>query len=267
MSLFDDHNLAEIAHPDYPGERLVSARNPALAEERARTRQDLLAATEVELDKVVRSVEAGRLRAAGAIGVKAGKVIGKYKMAKHFELTIEDDVFSYALNQDSITEEANLDGIYIIRTSVDAATIDAAEVITNYKSLANVERDFRSIKAIDLDLRPIHHHTETRVKAHVFTCMLAAYLTWHLRKAWAPLTFTDEHRPEPEDPVVAAQRSTDAYKKASTRALPDGRPAHSFQPLLRHLATLTRNQMQITNADVPTFELLAEPTPDATGGF
>src|SRR5699024_7223650 len=128
---------------------------------------------------------------------------------------------------------------------------------------ANVERDFRSIKAIDLDLRPIQHHTETRVKAHVFTCMLAAYLTWHLRKAWAPLTFTDEHRPEPEDPVVAAQRSTDAYKKASTRALPDGRPAHSFQPLLRHLATLTRQQTHITYAHVPTSEVLADPAPDA----
>src|SRR5665811_1045765 len=199
MSLFDQANLAEITHPDYPGERLIACRNPALATERARKRLALMEATDTEPTKIVAAVAAGRLAGAGKIGVRVGKVVGRYKMAKHYTLTITDDTFSYQRNTQAITAEAALDGLYVIRTTVGPEQMDAAKVVATYKSLARVERDFRSIKSIDLDLRPIHHYTETRVRAHVFICMLAAYLTWHLRQAWAPLTFTDENRPEPID--------------------------------------------------------------------
>src|ERR1019366_8651963 len=196
MSLFDQVNLAEITHPEYPGERLVACRNPALATERARRRLALLDATDTELAKVVAAVATGRLADAGKIGIRVGKVIGRYKMAKHYTLDITETTFAAARDEDHISAEAALDGIYVIRTTVPVEQMDPAKVVATYKSLARVERDFRSIKAIDLDLRPIHHYTETRVRAHVFICMLAAYLTWHLRQAWAPLTFTDENRPE-----------------------------------------------------------------------
>src|ERR1019366_4062096 len=176
MTLFDQANLAEITHPDYPGERLVACRNPALATERARKRLALLEATDTELTKIVAAVVAGRLNGAGKIGVRVGKVVGRYKMAKHYTLTITDDTFSYQRNTQAITAEAALDGLYVIRTTIGPEQMDAAKVVATYKSLARVERDFRSIKSIDLDLRPIHHWTETRVRAHVFICMLAAYL-------------------------------------------------------------------------------------------
>ena len=191
MSLFDQVNLAEITHPDYPGERLVACRTPALATQRARKRLALLEATDTELSKIVAAVAAGRLAGAGKIGIRVGKVIGRYKMAKHYNLTITDDTFAFTRNQEQITAEAALDGRYVIRTTVRPEQMDTAKVVATYKSLARVERDFRSLKAIDLDLRPIHHYTESRVRAHVFICMLAAYLVWHLRQAWAPLTFTD----------------------------------------------------------------------------
>jgi len=267
MSLFDQANLAEITHPDYPGERLVACRNPALATERARKRLALLEATDTELAKIVAAVDAGRLSGAGKIGVRVGKVIGRYKMAKHYTLDIANDTFVFTRNQDAITAEAALDGIYVIRTTVPVEQMDAAKVVATYKSLARVERDFRSIKAIDLDLRPIHHWTETRVRAHVFICMLAAYLTWHLRQAWAPLTFTDENRPDPLDPVAPAQRSKGADRKAATKTTTDDQPARSFTTLLGHLATLTRNHLRVAGHDQSGFDLLAIPTPTQRRAF
>lgn len=261
-SLFDEANLAEITHPDYPAERLVACRNPALADQRAWKREQLLAATEADLAPIAAAVTAGRLTEAGKIGVRAGKVVGRHNMAKHFDLVITDGQFGYARNEASITAEAALDGIYIIRTSVPEQAMDAATVVRTYKSLANVERDFRSLKSIDLDLRPIHHWTSDRVRAHVFLCMLAAYLVWHLRTAWAPLTYTDEHRPEPADPVAPAKRSTAAGRKASTRTTETGEPAYSFTGLLDHLATLTRNRIHVTgHDDEGGFDLVATPTP------
>jgi hypothetical protein len=267
MSLFDQVNLAEITHPDYPGERLVACRNPALAQERARKRLALLEATDTELSKIVAAVAAGRLAGAGKIGIRVGKVVGRYKMAKHYTLDITDDTFVFTRDQDQITTEAALDGIYVIRTTVPAEQMDAAKVVATYKSLARVERDFRSIKSIDLDLRPIHHYTETRVRAHVFICMLAAYLTWHLRQAWAPLTFTDENRPEAADPVAPARRSKDADAKAATKTTTDELPARSFTALLDHLATLTRNHLRVAGHDQSGFDLLAIPTPTQRRAF
>ena len=239
MTLFDQANLAEIAHPDYPGERLVACRNPALAQERARKRLALLEATDAELSKIAAATAAGRLSGAGKIGIRVGKVIGRYKMAKHYRLTITNDTFAFTRDTDQITTEAALDGIYLIRTTISAEQMSTAKVVATYKSLSRVERDFRSIKAIDVDLRPIHHHLETRVRAHVLICMLAAYLAWHLRQAWAPLTFTDENRPDPPDPVAPARRSQDADHKAATKTTTEHLPARSFTALLDHLATLT----------------------------
>jgi Transposase DDE domain len=183
MSLFDQVNLAEIAHPDYPGERLVACRNPALATERARKRLALLEATGIELAKILAAVDAGRLAGAGKIGIRVGKIVGRYKMAKHYILDITETTFAFTRDQDQITTEAALDGLYVIRTTIGPEQMDAAKVVATYQSLARVERDFRSIKATDLDLRPIHHYTESRVRAHVFICMLAAYVVWHLRQA------------------------------------------------------------------------------------
>jgi hypothetical protein len=260
MSLFDEQDLAEIAHPDYPGERLIACRNPALAEERARKRSELLAATEADLAVVAASVGSGKLVGAGNIGVRVGKVADKYKMAKHFALTIEDNRFSYARRQEQIDTEAALDGIYVIRTSVPEERMDAAETVRVYKSLANVEKIFKSLKSFDLRIRPIHHRTEERTRAHVFLCMLAGHLTWHLRQAWTPLTYTDEHRPVPENPVTTATRSDEAQAKASKRVLADGTPAHSFRSLLGHLATRTRNTLRPTGTEA-TVELTALPTP------
>jgi hypothetical protein len=241
MSLFDQVNLAEITHPDYPGERLVACRNPALATERARKRLALLEATDIELAKILAAVDAGPLSGAGKIGVRVGKVIGRYKMAKHYRLDINETTFAFSREQDQITTEAALDGLYVIRTTVPAEQMTAAKVVATYKSLSRVERDFRSLKAIDVDLRPIHHYTQGRVRAHVFICLLASYLVWHLRQAWAPLTFTDENRPDPLDPVAPAQRSQGADTKAATKTTTDGQPATSFTALLDHLATLTRS--------------------------
>jgi hypothetical protein len=266
MSLFDQHDLAEIAHPDYPGERLIACRNPLLAVERARKRGDLLAATEKLLAPIIARVNAGRLSGADAIGVAVGKVINKYKVGKHFHYTITDTGLTIARRHDQIAAEAALDGIYVLRTSVPADQLDAAGVVIGYKNLANVERDFRIIKIDDLDLRPIHHRLDDRVKAHVLICLLACYLVWHLRKAWAPMTFTDEHPPQRDNPVAPAQRSADADAKASIQHDPAGNPLRSFRGLLDHLATLTRNQVRYhgTDTDIP---ILAEPTPDQRRAF
>jgi len=202
MSLFDQQNLAEITSPDYPGERLVACRNPVLAADRARTRSELLAATEKLLAPIIARVAAGRLTGAGEIGVAVGKVISKYNTGKHFVITITDDSLTVARSQAQIDAEAALDGFYVLRTPIPASQLDAAGVVTTYKNLKYVERDFRSIKADDLDLRPVFHRLEERVKAHVLICMLACYLTWHLRRAWAPLTFTDEHPPTATGPAA-----------------------------------------------------------------
>ena len=261
MSLFDQANLAEITHPDYPGERLIACRNPALAQERARKRLALLESTDIELTKITAATTAGRLAGAGKIGIRVGKVIGRHKMAKHYTLTITDTEFTYERDTDAITAEAALDGIYMIRTTVSLEAMTPAKVVATYKSLSRVERDFRSLKSIDLDLRPIHHHIETRVRAHVFICMLAAYLVWHLRAAWAPLTFTDEHRPDPVDPVAPAKRSQAADTKAATKTTTENLPACSFTGLLDHLATLTRVDLRYGDHEqAPTVPTLTEPT-------
>ena len=259
LSLFDEQDLAEITSPDFPGERLVACRNPVLAAERARKREDLLQATEKLLAPLTARVAAGRLHGAAAIGVEAGKVISRYKTAKHFEVTITDTSLAVTRRQEQIDAEAALDGFYVLRTPVPASHLDGPAVVAAYKNLAHVERDFRHIKSDDLDLRPVFHRLEERVKAHVLICMLACYLTWHLRKAWAPLTFTGEHPPAPANPVAPARRSAAAQAKASAQHDPAGRPYRSFRSLLTHLATLTRNQVHFAGAraDVP---MLTEPT-------
>jgi DDE family transposase len=266
MSLFDSHDLAEITHPDYPGERLIACRNPQLATERARKRDDLLHATEKQLTAITDRVARGTLAGAGDIGVAVGRVIDKYKMGKHFHRTITDTSFTWRRDQDRIAAEAALDGIYVLRTCVPADQLDPAGVVTGYKNLAHVERDFRIIKADDLDLRPIHHRLNDRVKAHVLICMLACYLVWHLRKAWAPITFTDEAPPERDNPVAPAQRSAAADAKASTQHDPAGNQLRSFGGLLDHLATLTRNQVRFAGTDID-MPILAEATADQRRAF
>jgi transposase len=259
LSLFDEQDLAEITSPDFPGERLIACRNPVLAADRARKREDLLAATEKLLEPVIARVQAGRLAGAGPIGVEVGKVISKYKTAKHFHAAISDDSLSVQRKQDQIDAEAALDGFYVLRTPVPAAELDAPAVVTAYKNLKYVERDFRHIKADDLDLRPVFHRLEERVRAHVLICMLGCYLTWHLRRAWAPLTFTDQNPPAPANPIAPARRSAAAQAKASYQHDQAGQPYYSFRGLLDHLATLTRNQVRFTGTRA-TVPMLAEPT-------
>lgn len=272
MSLFDEQDLAEITHPDFPGERLIACRNPALAELRARKRDDLLSATEQELNKVIARVQAGTLTGADKIGIAVGKVIDKYKMAKHFTIHIGDSSFSHRRDQTRIDAEAALDGIYVIRTDVPATTLDTAGVVMAYKSLSGLERDWRNIKIDDLDLRPIHHYLTRRVEAHLLICMLAQYLVWHLRRAWAPLTYTDEHPPTRDNPVAAAQRSQHANAKAHNHTDTDDNPLRSFRGLIDHLGTLTRNttvfaKHQLDVLATPTttqrraFELIGAPVP------
>jgi len=259
LSLFDEQDLAEITSPDFPGERLIACRNPALAAERARKRQDLLAATEKLLAPILARVQAGRLAGAAGIGIEVGKVISRYKTGKHFEVTITDTTLAIRRRQDRIDAEAALDGFYVLRTPVPASELDAAAVVTAYKNLKYAGRDFRHIKSDDLDLRPVFHHLEERVKAHVLICMLACYLTWHLRKAWAPLTYTDEQPPGQDNPVAPARRSAAAQAKASGQHDTAGQPCYSFRGLLEHLATLTRNQVRYAGTEV-TITMLTEPT-------
>jgi Transposase DDE domain len=259
-TLFDEQDLAEISHPDYPGEPLVACRNPFLAADRARKRSELLTATENLLAPVLAAITAGRLAGADRIGLRVGKIINRYKMAKHFQVTITDTTLHLTRKTDQIESEAALDGIYVLRTTVPAETLDAAAVVTAYKNLAKVERDFRSLKVDDLDLRPIFHRLEDRVRAHMLICMLARYLTWHLRKTLAPLTYTDEHPPTGKNPVAPASRSPAAEAKASRHRDPDDNPVRSFRGLLDHLATLTRNQVRLAGTE-HTVTILAEPTP------
>jgi len=264
MSLFDTQDLAEISHPDFPGERLIACHNPQLAAERTRKRDDLLAATEHLLEPIISRVTAGRLAGADKIGVAVGKVINKHKVGKHFHYRITDTSLAIQRRHDQIAAEAARDGIYVLRTNIDATELDPAGVVIGYKNLAKIERDFRIIKADDLDLRPIHHRLDERVKAHVLICMLACYLVWHLRQAWAPMTFTDEHPPQRDNPVAPAQRSANAEAKASAHHDAQGNPLRSFRGLLAHLATLTRNDLRYGEATIPA---LAEPTPDQRRAF
>jgi hypothetical protein len=259
LSLSGQQDLAEITSDDFPGERLVACRNPVLAAGRARKREDLLQATEKLLAPVIARVQAGKLHGAGQIGVEVGKVISKYKTGKHLAVTITDTSLAAERKQDQIEEEAALDGFYVLRTPVPAAELDTPGVVAAYKNLRYVERDFRHIKADDLDLRPVFHWLEERVRAHVLTCMLACYLTWHLRRALAPLTFTDDNPPEQENPVAPARRSAAAQAKASYQYDPAGQPYYGFRGLLEHLATLTRNQVRYTGTQV-TVPMLTEPT-------
>jgi hypothetical protein len=260
LSLFDQHDLAEISHPDFPGERLIACRNPLLAAERARKRTELLAATEADLAAIAERVARGTLAGAGHIGEAVGQVIGKYKVGKHFKRTITDTSFTYERKHDQIAAEAALDGIYVLRTSVPTDQLDPAAVVAGYKNLAHVERDFRSIKTDDLQLRPIHHRLTDRVKAHVLICMLACYLVWHLRQAWAPLTFTDEHPPRRDNPVAPAQRSDQALTKVARKRTEDDYPVHSFTSLLTDLGTICANYIQPTD-DLPAFTKTTTPTP------
>jgi hypothetical protein len=267
LSLFDTTDLACFTHPDYPGERLVACRNPLLADERRRKRAELLAATEEALAPIVTAVETGRLVGAEKIGMRLGKVINKRKMAKHFEVQITDTTLAISRRQASIDAEAALDGIYVLRTTISDDDLDAPAVVSAYKDLANVERDFRHIKVDDIDLRPIHHRLEARVRSHVFICMLAAYLVWHLREALAPLTFTDETPPSRINPVAPAERSAGARRKSAHKINRHGEEVRGFRELLDHLATLTRNTMAITTGTTTSFEMLATPTPTQRRAF
>lgn len=266
LSLFDTRDMAEISHPDFPGERLIVCRNPMLAHERSRTRHDLLLATEEKLEKIAVATSRAKRRLKGKdrIALRVGKVINRFKMAKHFALTITDEGFSYRRKEDSIAQESALDGIYVLRTSVAPEVLDANQVVGAYKGLSQVERAFRSLKSIDLKVRPIFHRLAERVKAHVFLCMLAYYVEWHMRKALAPILF-DDHDPAESRPnmVAPAERSEAAGRKAKTKVTEEHLPVHSFRTLLSDLATITRNTVEVKPAShAPArFEKLARPTP------
>jgi len=251
LGLFDERSLMEIASPEYPGERLVACRNPQLAALRAHKRQDLLAATEKNLQQIKDRVDAGRLKGADAIGLRVGKVVNQYKVAKHFELQISDASFSFTRRHEAIAAEAALDGIYIIRTSVEAARMEAAECVRNYKALANVERAFRSLKTM---------------RAHILLCMLAYYVEWHMREAWRELMFadTDLAAKSTRDPVAPAQRSQQAQEKVVSRTVADGTPVHSFSTLMAELGSIVRNTCRTPGAgpEAPTFDIIT--TPNAT---
>ncbi len=263
LGLFDQRNLVELSSPEYPGERLVACRNPELAKLRSHKREELLAATEKSLQAIKERVDAGKLKGADAIGLRVGRLINQYKVAKHFELAIGDNSFTFTRKREAIAAEAALDGIYIIRTSVDAQRMDAADCVRNYKALANVERAFRSLKTVDLKVRPIHHRTAERVRAHILLCMLAYYVEWHMREAWRELMFadTDQAAKARRDPVAPARRSQAALDKVARHTLDDGTPVHSFSTLMAELATIVRNTCRTPSAgpDAPTFDLLTTP--------
>ena len=259
LSLFDQANLAEITSEDYPGERLIVCRNPLVAAERARKRSELLEATERGLAEIAQRVERGTLHGADQIGLAAGPALRRYKVKKHFEVTITDTTFTYKRNTEQIDAEAALDGIYVLRTNLPDTELATGDVVRSYKNLEQVERAFRTLKGPALEIRPIHHHLEDRVRAHVFLCMLAYYLTWHLRHAWAPLLFKDEQPPDRPDPVAKATRSTAAQRKARTKTTSAGEICHSYKSLLAELGTLTRNTIRLPNTTA-TFHKLAQPT-------
>ena len=281
LDLFDERNLLSLTHEDYPGERLIACRNPALARLRAEKRKDLIAATTRELEKTAAMVRSGRIEGADKIGVRVGKVIGKYKVGKHFDLEIKDGSFTFKVNEGRIAAEAALDGLYVIRTSVGQADMPAEQAVLDYKRLAKVERAFRAMKGVDLHVRPIRHRLEDRVKAHIFLSMLAYYVQWHMIEAWAPLTFKDEAGKDEAgkdeagkdeagedaarqaDPVAPAKRSQAALDKVHSHTLADGTSAMSFTRLLAHLATIVRNTLRPRSArpGEATFTLTTRPTP------
>ena len=264
LGLFDERNLLELSSPEFPGERLVACRNPELAKLRAHTRDDLLLATEQSLQKIKARVDAAKLVGKDKIGLAVGKCVNRYKVAKHFELVITEHAFAFARVVGSIAAEAALDGLYVIRTSVKAQRMDASTCVRTYKSLAQVERAFRSLKTTGLLVRPIHHHLEGRVRAHIFLCMLAYYVEWHMREAWRELMFADcdQDAKLTRDPVAPAKRSDAAMKKVTSRMLDDGTPAHSLHSLMQDLSTITRNTCRTPNGtkDAPTFQLTTTPT-------
>lgn len=271
-SLFDETNLAEIQSPDYPGERLIACFNPLLADERGRKRQELLSATEKSLEKLSREVSRRTKTPLGKaeIGLKAGRILGRYKMGKHYQLTIEDGRFAWVRREAAIARETGLDGIYIVRTSQSKSQLSAEDAVRKYKSLAIVERAFRCLKGVDLLVRPIHHRTENHVRAHVFVCMLAYYVEWHLRQALAPLLFHDEELDTnrvKRDPVAKAQPSESVRRKKHTRVGDDGLPLHSFQTLLADLATRCRNTAHVKSENAHTLQLLTELSPLQTRAF
>lgn len=266
FGLFDERNLFEFTHPDYPGERLVACRNPEMAMRRREKRQSLIEATKKELDKVQRMVGSGRLKGKDKIGVRVGRVVNKYKVAKHFELTIGEGCFSYKLNKKRIDREAALDGIYVVRTSLPESRMKAAETVLSYKRLSEVERAFRSLKSIDLLVRPIRHHKVDRVRAHIFLCLLAYYVQWHMFEAWRPLLFSDEdlEAKERRDPVEPAKRSEGALEKIHTKKLPNGDTVHSFRTLLKDLSTIVRNSCRRKGAGENEGCFTIDTTPSAS---
>jgi transposase len=266
LSLFDSRDLAEITHPDFPGERLIACFNPLLAEERARKRPELLAATEKELEKIAVATRRKKrpLRGKQNIGLRVGKVLNRHKMGKHFQIEIQDDSFSYQRKQANIEKEKSLDGIYVIRTNVPPEVFSSEQAVRNYKSLSGVERAFRSLKTVDLHVRPIHHREPDRVRAHIFLCMLAYYVEWHMRQDLAPLLFDDDDKAAAEQArasvVAPAQRSASAQQKVSSRRTPDDLPVHSFQTLLSDLATIVANRVQPKDAAILAFDIITTPT-------
>jgi len=266
MSFFDKTDMVEIAHPDFPGERLFACFNPLLAEERARKRPELLAATEKQLEKIATATKRARrpLRGKQNIGVRAGKILNRYKMGKHFELRIEEDSFHYKRKEANIEREQSLDGIYVIRTSVKQDALSGEQVVASYKSLSGVERAFRSLKTVDLHVRPIHHRLPDRVRAHILLCTLAYYVEWHMRRSLAPLLFDDHDKAAAKSArasiVAPAQRSPAALRKAATKATDDGFSVHSFQSLLGDLATIVKNRIQPKDKQTPAFDMLTTPT-------
>ena len=266
LELFDEVDLAEITHPGYPGERLVACKNPFLEAERARKRESLLTATEADLEKIAAATRRDRqpLRGQEKIALRADRVLRRRKVAKHFTTSISEDSFSYARNRDSIIAEAALDGIYVLRTSVTASDLGRGEVVSSYKALAQVERAFRAFNT-DLDIRPIRHRTEERVRAHVFLRMLSYYLTWHMHDRLAPVLFTDDDKPAAlaarTSPVAPAARSPRALAKAAAKHAGNGLPVHSFCTLLADLATICLNQIQPADPDLPGFRLITSPAP------
>lgn len=268
MTLFDERNLFEFLHPDFPGEKLVACRNPDLAYRRKEKREVLLKATTEALEKVQSMIARGYLKDADKIGLRVGRVINQYKMAKHFNLEISEKLFNFSINNEQVDEEAALDGIYVIRAALDDK-LSAEDAVRHYKSLSQVERAFRSIKTMDLEVRPIRHYQEERVKAHLFLCMLAYYVKWHMMEAWRPLLFADEDQQAKltRDPVAPAVRSPGAQKKVQHKKQQHGSPVHSFKSLLRNLATIVRNTCQSKETDTSSFTIDTQPTPSQTEAF
>jgi len=267
LSLLDEKNLAEIASPVYPGERLMVCHNPLLEEERGRKRRELLEATEKQLAKIGKQVarRTKKPMKAAEIGLKVGKLLGRYKMGKHFQYAIGEGTFTWSRREESIQQEAKLDGIYVIRTNEAAERLSAEDTVRSYKSLSQVERAFRSLKGIDLLVRPIRHRSEDRVPAHIFLCLLAYYVEWHMRRAWAPLLFEDEELPEQRkrrDPILPAASSESAQKKKATHQTADGFPVHSFQTLMAELASRARVTYELqSDSSSPTFQQVPDPKP------